>query len=449
MIEVRHGDSRDVLREIPDDTFDACVCDPPYALISIVKRFGKPGAAPAGGDVYARASAGFMGKTWDTGETAFSPAFWAEVLRVLKPGAHLIACGGTKTYHRLACAIEDAGFEIRDMTAWLYGSGFPKSHDVPKAIDRAMGAEGTYGEPKSAAHAGWIERGQMRGEGGHEGYQRPWMDDPEAVSNAARVYLAASDEAAEWDGWGTALKPALEPICLARKPLIGTVAANVMTHGTGALNIAACRIEADEGRSSFVRAAKPDRDDGYRMDTGGATQYVPAAAGRWPANVLHDGSDEVLAAFPDAPGAQAPVTGREASSPFSNVYGTMARSVSSEPRGDLGSAARFYYSAKANADDRHGSDHPTVKPIDLMRWLCALVTPPGGHILDPFAGTGTTGLAAMIGGFDCTLIEREEPYVQDIRRRLAWAQGEGGLTAQEKARPRKPKPRPKGEPELF
>lgn len=283
-----------------------------------------PGYVKTG--AYARASrGGFMGKKWDTGEVAFDPAMWREVLRVLKPGAHLLAFGGTRTYHRLACAIEDAGFEMRDMIAWLYGSGFPKSHSV----ERVLGSE--------------------------------------------------------WEGWGTALKPALEPITLARKPLVGTVAANVAVHRTGALNIVASRIGDD--------------------------------ASRWPANVIHDGSEEVRDAFPET------AAGWRSGETFGWTGGQRASDRAPSGHTDAGSAARYFYSAKADAEDRLGSKHPTVKPVDLIAYLIRLITPPGGTVLDPFAGSGTLGMACMREGFDAILIEREAEYIADIRRRINHVQG--------------------------
>lgn len=235
-VELRPGDCRDVIKAMPDNSIDSVVCDPPYALVSIQKRFGKPGSAPAkDGDVYARASAGFMGKQWDTGETAFAAEFWAEVLRVLKPGGHVVAFSGTRTYHRMAVAIEDAGFEIRDQLAWVYGSGFPKSHDVSKAIDKAAGIwRGRAGAVKEST-VGQAAKGTE--------YERTDKGDP--ATPAARA----------WDGWGTALKPAWEPICLARKPLTGTVAENVLEHGTGALNIDATRIGDEVRYAAFTSLA--------------------------------------------------------------------------------------------------------------------------------------------------------------------------------------------------
>ncbi|NIH74439.1 site-specific DNA-methyltransferase (adenine-specific) [Ochrobactrum sp. P20RRXII] len=381
------ADCRDVLRSMPDNSIDSIVTDPPYALVSIVKRFGKPGSAPAkGNEAYQRASAGFMGKSWDTGEVAFSEEFWRECLRVLKPGAHVVAFSGTRTYHRMAVAIEDAGFEIRDQLGWLYGSGFPKSHNQ------------------------------------HD----------------------------EWEGWGTALKPAWEPIALARKPLEGTVAANLAKWGVGALNIDGCRV-GDEVTTTTVRGGQT-----------GATPIVPqradfvggSRAGRWPANIVHDGSDEVLAAFPNTKSGKP--SGVKAGN-NNNVYGQFAGGVPVTGFGDEGSAARFFYCAKASRKDRdegldgfeqkvvasalarvsqltgeeatcisgtkhpRANTHPTVKPTDLMRWLCRLITPPGGVILDPFMGSGSTGKAALLEGFRFIGCEREDEYMPIAQARITSA----------------------------
>ena len=361
-VTVHHGDSREVLKTFADASIDSVVCDPPYALVSIGKRFGADDAAPAQSGktgAYARASAGFMGQKWDTGETAFDPAFWVEVLRVLKPGGHLIAFSGTRTYHRLACAVEDAGFEIRDMISWLYGSGFPKSHNVGKKTGRS-----------------------------------------------------------EDDGLGTALKPACEPIVLARKALAGTVAANVLAHGTGALNIDASRVGMREERD-LHRAASI----GYG---GSEPQGVvtDGGKGRWPANVIHDGSEEVIGVFPDTKSGEFLPHHKAAGKGQTGTSEIRDRTGEAHPTyGDSGSAARFFYSSKADAADRCGSKHPTVKPIDLMAYLCRLVTPPGGVVLDPFAGSGSTGMACLREGFDCVLIEREAEYVADIHRRLAHVEG--------------------------
>jgi hypothetical protein len=364
-----------------------------------------------------------MGKKWDTGETAFDPAFWTEVMRVLKPGGHVIAASGTRTYHRLACAVEDAGFEIRDMISWLYGSGFPKSHDVSKGIDRRNGDDRpVVGSKRKLQSYGANE---VFGSGPDKG-------------GVQLVTSAASAASAAWEGWGTALKPACEPWVLARKPLIGSVAVNVLTHGTGALNIGGCRVDAEKP-TGWAGAGAGAGGVTWNESNMGLGKDGPARPvdGRWPANVMHDGSDEVVEAFPLAPGQLAPVGPANGSKPSVNCYGDYGPRDQFNPRGDSGSAARFFYTAKADAEDRLGSKHPTVKPVDLMRYLCRLVTPPGGIVLDPFAGSGSTGVACIAEGFDAILIEREDEYVADIRRRIAWAQGEGGLTEQEIAR-RKP-----------
>lgn len=368
---IHHGDSRDVLAAMPDNCVDAVVTDPPYALVSIVKRFGQPGAAPAtGNDAYARASAGFMGQSWDTGEVAFATEFWAQVLRVLKPGGHVVAFSGTRTYHRLAVAIEDSGFEIRDQLAWVYGSGFPKSHDVSKAIDKAAGAEReVIGTDKNF--------GKSRIEDGKNAFGD--------YAGSWDITRPATPEAQQWEGWGTALKPAWEPIVLARKPLIGTVAANVLEHGTGAINIDGCRVafsskedqenakprsfggahEGFEGKS-FAMKSRAHRDPSQEQN----------ALGRFPANILHDGEQ-------------------------------------------FGENGRYFYSPKASKKDRgEGNIHPTVKPTDLMAYLCRLVTPPGGVVLDPFMGSGSTGKGAHAEGFRFIGIEREENFFEIAAARL-------------------------------
>lgn len=285
----------------------------------------------------------------------------------------------------------------------------PKSHDVSKGIDRAAGAERKIIAPPP----------YTRGKAGQS------YSDTRKVSYDCEpqpITAAATDAARQWSGWGTALKPATEIICVARKPLIGTVAANVLAHGCGALNIDASRVGTDGGHAGAGAGAGAivfsDGLNGQRGDP------VPGL-GRWPANVIHDGSEEVLAAFPDSGGQSGTVKGTEPSGKTANVWGTMHRNRGDvcEPRGDTGSAARFFYTSKADAGDRLGSRHPTVKPVDLMRYLVRLVTPPGGHVLDPFAGSGTTGMAVLADGFDATLIEREAEYVADIRRRIAHVSG--------------------------
>ncbi|MBY3263852.1 site-specific DNA-methyltransferase [Rhizobium laguerreae] len=406
------GDNRDVLKLLPDNSIDSIVTDPPYALVSIVKRFGKPGSTPASGnDAYQRASAGFMGKQWDTGEVAFSEVFWAECLRVLKPGGHVVAFSGTRTYHRMTVAIEDAGFEIRDQLAWVYGSGFPKSHDVSKAIDKAAGAV----REKVRVDASKLGNPPNMVGGAIKGDDRPWRQ--EAIERGYHEKDGdepATPQAAEWQGWGTALKPAWEPIALARKPLAGTVAENVLEHGTGAINVDGCRVEGEA--KPFGRGT--EGVGGYRLHNRDVSEWEPSTAGRWPANIIHDGSDEVVAAFPAAPGQRRAVGPQHGAKDSVNVFGDYGPRDDFAPRLDSGSAARFFYSAKADKLDRLGSKHPTVKPVDLMQWLVRLVTPKGGVVLDPFAGSGSTGEAAWREGMRCILVEREEEYQADIAERL-------------------------------
>jgi DNA modification methylase len=437
-ITLHPGDCLDVLKAMADASVDSCVTDPPYHLTSIVKRFSN---AKADTEEYATKksntaymSRGFMGKQWDGGDIAFRTELWAEVLRVLKPGGHLLAFSGTRTYHRMTCAIEDAGFEIRDQIGWAYGSGFPKSHDVSKGIDKAAGAERTVRTGVKPGHENFVgrdnlkslrESGTLAGEGG---YSRPWMFDADKVEAAHHTFAPATDAAAEWQGWGTALKPAWEPIVLARKPLEGTVAANVLEHGTGAINIDGCRVATDESteRHSFeIKTSKGTQGGAF----GNAERVIhkseipiPSGGsplGRWPANLVHDGSEEVVGAFPET--APSNVGDRAGGCKF--FMGGDSRDSAVSGFGDSGSAARFFYTAKADADDRLGSKHPTVKPLDLMQWLVRLVTPPGGLVLDPFAGTGTTGEAAFREGFRAVLIEREAEYQADIRRRMSLVLG--------------------------
>ena len=345
------GDCLERLKELDDNSVDSIVTDPPYGL-------------------------SFMGKHWDKGVP--SAEIWAEALRVLKPGGHLLAFAGTRTQHRMAVNIEDAGFEIRDMIAWVYGTGFPKSHDIGKAIDKAAGAErkvvGLY-DRRSIYDMG--DRSSDGDTGGSQCAGR---------SSTVSVTAPATSDAARWDGWGTALKPALEPITVARKPFKGTVAANAMEHGTGAINIDGCRV-GSEARPLMVRTETIVAATSMSGTSTGATSSGEMTKqGRFPANLIHDGSDEVVELFP--------VTAKK-------------------------SAARFFYCAKASKKDR-GEDnkHPTVKPTDLMRYLCRLVTPPNGIVLDPFMGSGSTGKAAMLEGFLFAGIELESEYFEIAKQRI-------------------------------
>lgn len=417
------GDCLAVLPTLEENSIDSVCCDPPYHLTSIVKRFGSENAAPAKSNgatgVYKRASGGFMGKQWDGGDVAFRVETWREVFRVMKPGAHLIAFSGTRTYHRMACAIEDAGFEIRDQVGWAFGSGFPKSHNIGKSIDRAAGADRRivgevrrWGNSAGKGRAGQYANGYERTEIGAERF------DP--------ITAPATDDARQWEGWGTALKPAWEPIVIARKPLSeSTIAENVLKWGCGALNIDACRVATDE----VITATRNYLGGG--LETGGMdkegerifTRYEQNQLGRWPANLITDGSEEVLAAFSESEDGVAIQRNGGGQKIGNTVYsgsgGDLVRP--DVGYGGKGSAARFFYSSKADSDDRLGSKHPTVKPLDLMQYLCRLVTPPKGTCLDPFAGTGTTGEAAWREGFNAILIEREAEYQNDIRRRMKLA----------------------------
>jgi hypothetical protein len=375
-----------------------------------------------------------MGKRWDYDVP--SVEVWAECLRVLKPGGHLLAFAGTRTQHRMACRIEDAGFEIRDMIAWVYGSGFPKSLDVSKAIDKAAGAER---EVKKRHVQSATRPGEHAGASAHITMQNSWD-----------ITAPATPEAQQWAGWGTAFKPALEPITVARKPLTGTVAANVLEHGTGAINVDGCRVGTDGGTAK----GNPPKDKSsgiYGHGINGACDILDIGKGRWPANLIHDGSDEVVGLFPQAKGQQGAVGPQYGAKVSVNAYGDYGPRDDFQPRGDTGSAARFFYCAKASKADRdegcegmdlqkagvlnmrtdahserNGMDtaprrnhHPTVKPTALMQYLCRLVTPPGGIVLDPFMGSGSTGKAAVLEGFRFIGIEREAEYVAIARARIS------------------------------
>lgn len=414
------GSNLDHLPTFADCTFDSCVTDPPYEL-------------------------GFMGKAWDKSGIAYSVDMWREVYRVLKPGAYLLAFGGSRTYHRMACAIEDAGFEIRDQIQWIYGSGFPKSLDVSKAIDKAAGAErkalGITSAPNGKA-------------GGYEGerYKEKRQTAFGVVQDQPEKSEPATEEARTWNGWGTALKPAHEPIVMARKPLEKglTVAQNVLKWGTGAINVDGCRIETDDllgggaenpDTNAVMKADGWDRpwmhDDAAREAHSARVRdnvQKAQSLGRFPANVIHDGSDEVVERFPEQISGANPTSRNSAK--FKNAYGEFAgQEECVAARGaESGTAARFFYTAKASKYDREAglpeagrgvgalrdgnrdntmparNHHPTVKPTDLMQYLCRLVTPPGGLILDPFLGSGSTAKAALIERFRVVGIELNPEY---------------------------------------
>jgi site-specific DNA-methyltransferase (adenine-specific) len=326
-----------------------------------------------------------------------TPIF-AEALRVAKPGAHLLAFGGTRTYHRLACAIEDAGWEIRDCIMWVYESGFPKSMDVAKAIDKASGYEG------EVIGSRIVDVG-MQGGNMHAGRKQQQQQ---------QQIRALSPEAAAWQGWGTCVKPAVEPIVVARKPLEGTVAANVLKYGTGAINIDGCRVPIGESWKHGATLTKPsgEFDGGWKR-----IEQQSNSLGRFPANLIHDGSDEVLALFPN--NVKGGTWQRTDKARHFNNNGDATNCVCTGKDSSIGSAARFFYCAKASKKDRgEGNDHPTVKPNDLMRWLVRLVCPKGGVVLDPFMGSGSTGVACIDEGMRFVGIEREGHYCEIARGRI-------------------------------
>lgn len=422
------------MRALPDNSVDSIVTDPPYELTS-----ARPGGrSPA---TRGKVMKGFMGMEWDGSGIANNPVMWAEALRVLKPGGHLLAFSGSRTYHRMTCAIEDAGFEVRDQIMWVYGSGFPKSLDVSKAIDKAAGAVREMVRVDKIKNPPNLVGGVNNGGGG-----RPWQ-----IEAAAKGFhevagdVPVTDAARQWEGWGTALKPAHEPICVARKPLIGTVAANVLAHGTGALNIDGCRVGNEERTyepKGTSASAAMIRVPEHRAGKAGDEVTV---SGRWPANLIHSGCPEVLALFPDAKGQQG--VAKTYGSPMGNaVYGAMNHGTKNpQPRIETEtSAARFFYCAKTSKADRNeglsdpgpqfkhgatlrqienvpkaGNSHPTVKPTELMAYLCRLVTPPGGLILDPFMGSGSTGKAAMREGFRFIGCELSAEYLAIAEARIS------------------------------
>lgn len=395
-VTLYHGDCLDVLAKLPEASVDAVVTDPPYDLTAGKK--GGTGAASVNlNSPYGRSrigtgngAGGFMGQSWDATGVAFDPETWRRVARVLKPGGHLLAFGGSRTWHRLAAGIEDAGFEIRDSIAWLTGSGFPKSLNVAKAIGNASAMNGGAGQ------------------------------------------VELPSEAKQWQGWGTALKPAFEPIVVARKPLSGTVTANVLAHGTGALNIDACRV----GDGSDSQGPRPDTEASATRRYGDRGSVSLTATpgprggspdGRWPTNVLLD--EDQAAALDQQSGVLKSGlmrSGTKRAERDGVIYGRLEGDATTrDTYADSGGASRFFpvfrYEAKAPGSERpsaNGVAHPTVKPLALMRWLVRLVTPPGGLVLEPFAGSGTTAEACIHEHMRCIAIEREADYLPLITARL-------------------------------
>jgi site-specific DNA-methyltransferase (adenine-specific) len=440
--QILHGNNLDILPTLADNSIDSIVTDPPYEL-------------------------GFMGKKWDSSGIAYSVELWQQCLRVLKPGGHLLSFGGTRTYHRVAVAIEDAGFELRDSIAWLYGSGFPKSLDVSKAIDKQAGAErepitevisdifGDQEVEKKLANPGSTADRLAMGNN--------WQDNPVETK-------PATPEAQQWQGWGTALKPAFEPVIVARKGIEGTVANNVLKWGTGGLNIDGSRIgyadETDGGDWDRFKGHQSNKTirknlDGNLGETLDERVDNGKQSGRWPANII---LDPYTAELLDEQSGQTKSGNIKphASNNSSTIYGNgsgFQPDITGSHIGDIGGASRFFYVAKASKRDRNeGLDelletpaadmvdrepdsagmnspragagrtsgaknfHPTVKPTSLMEYLIKLVTPPNGTVLDPFTGSGSTGKAAILQGFDFIGIEMTEEYLPIIEGRLKHAE---------------------------
>jgi DNA modification methylase len=414
------GNNLDVLPALEDNSVDSIVTDPPYEL-------------------------GFMGKKWDSSGIAYSTELWKECLRVLKPGGHLLSFGGTRTWHRVAVAIEDSGFEVRDSIAWMYGSGFPKSLDVSKAIDKAAGAERKV--------IGYNEKVNVYSE--RHAFGESQVGESYAKSP---ITAATTPEAQQWEGWGTALKPAFEPIVVARKPLIGTVAQNVLTHGTGGLNIDGSRIGTNKPKAKNAAFNSWKSLEG-RTDRQEPEQTYDANKGRWPANVILDPYTAEL--LDEQSGlskskATAMKAGLVEGIGSKNLSQKASDYASVRGHDDSGGASRFFYVAKASKRDRNegleelegrlvgtyaqdewsrqnmgntpdverkpvANFHPTVKPTALMEYLINLVTPPNGTVLDPFTGSGSTGKAALFNDFRFIGIEMTEEYLPIIEGRLKYA----------------------------
>jgi site-specific DNA-methyltransferase (adenine-specific) len=416
------GNNIEVLKTLPDNSVDSIVTDPPYGI-------------------------DFLGKSWDADTGSIET--YQQCYRVLKPGGHLLAFSAARTYHHLAISVERSGFEIRDQIMWIYGSGFPKSQDVGRQLQKRLGVKETIKNPNHRADQ--IDANSF------------------SKKTNSNIIIPTDEIAMAWSGWGTALKPAHEPIVLARKPVSEkNIADNCLKHGTGALNIDATRVEYAQDevidtapRKAGIGAKKYAKGDDFAGDTSPeelqANQYYATASslGRFPANVIHDGSDEVVSMFPDNCGNAAKATRTKTS-----ITGTGASLTRVKQAGEdngfydgLGSAARFFYCAKVSRKERNvgcedivprplfnnptgamganmgskstpsNNNHPTVKPVELMKYLIRLVTPPGGLVLDPFNGSGSTGMAAVELGYDYLGIDLDQNYVDiSLARIAAWAE---------------------------
>jgi len=461
--ELHKGDSRDILPDLIKKGMqvDSIVTDPPYHLTGKTNK-----------------EKGFMGKKWDGGDIAQDPEFWKLCYQILKPGGYLLAFSSTRTYHDMASAIADdgtefkivynltddipedikkeieeeinnniqlteeqflklpekykkyfkseikkvrvsPGFEIRDQIGWLYGNGFPKSHNVSKAIDKHLGKDGTI--------AGTRTHPTLKDKSKIDRQNKQQFHGKNSIKDEWEIIVPESEEAKQWEGWGTALKPAWEPICVARKPLDAglTVAENVLKYGTGGINIDASRIPSDDIIITKGRGAESAKSKGIYGDSKQQeTHQTPGQKmGRFPANIIHDGSEEVMEEFAKYGTLKSGSNCVRSKEGYFGAGDTKHGGLGKEgdvqiTYGDSGSAARFFYSAKASAEDRAGSNHAIVKPIALMSHLCKMVTPPKGIVLDPFAGSGTTGQAAVESGFYPILIEKEPEYQNDIETRM-------------------------------
>ena len=415
--KVFHGSNLDVLPHLPDNSVDAIVTDPPYEL-------------------------GFMGKKWDNSGIAYSVELWTECLRVLKPGGHLLAFSGSRTYHRMVVAIEDAGFEIRDMVSWISNKTFPKSQNISIALDKAA---------KAMTH-----RGQMFALGHNTSADKQLPNDRQVGDHEP-----ITDEAKKWVGWGTGLKPTVEPIVMARKPLIGTMAENVLEWGVGGLNIDASRIGYENEQVNFDAIQKGNIYGSGKIYGQAKQNEVTSlykSAGRWPANVVFD--EECAELLNEQSGITSSVASNRGDINIGHMAGygdsdagVVQRTSTIRGHNDSGGASRFFYVARASKSDRneglenlpavmarnYAQDqttldtmpfgklpkqnfHPTVKPTDLMRYLIKLVTPAGGVVLDPFTGSGSTGKAALLDGYQFLGIEMTDDYLPIIQGRLDWAE---------------------------
>ena len=438
MVDLINGDCIEEMQRLIDEgvQVDSVVTDPPYHLTSIVKRFGKASIddntytsekVRNGADGYSRLiRTGFMGKEWDGGDIAFRAETWELALKLLKPGGHLLAFSASRNYHRMAVAIEDAGFEIRDQLMWLYGSGFPKSQGIGKVIDKKVGKYDTnYGTTTTNTQQKRINiHGEERGSRKCNRCQKDVKHQYDCKDTQCGMkYNYSSEEAKQWAGWGTALKPAHEPIVMARKPISEkSIVDNVLKHGTGGINIDGCRVEFSDNDDSrigkeYSHNASPDFNPGSKKDnSSGKKQTLHDDKGRFPANVMHDGSEEIINEFAKY-GERKSCTSPSKATPEGKIFGGK-RSQGNLPM-DTGTAARFFYCPKVSKSER-GKDntHPTVKPQELMKYLCRLVTPKGGIVLDPFMGSGSTGLAAKDEGFEFIGIEREKEYFEICKSRI-------------------------------